>query len=60
MRRLTAIAEEMPSDDRSALALIPGVGQRKLSLYGDALLALLAGADPSAAAAEITKSRSIQ
>ena len=56
---LTAIAEEMPTD-RSALALIPGVGQRKLSLYGDALLALLAGADPSAAAAEITKSRSIQ
>jgi len=28
------------------LTAIPGIGARKLELYGDAVLALVAGADP--------------
>ena len=39
---LTAIAESAP-DDTAALAEIAGVGPRKLELYGDEVLAVLAG-----------------
>ncbi|GAA1802233.1 ATP-dependent DNA helicase UvrD2 [Nostocoides veronense] len=52
---LTAIAETKPAD-AAALTLIPGVGQRKLTLYGASVLAVLGGADPAQAAAQITKS----
>lgn len=41
---LTAIAEAAP-DDRQELAAIPGVGPRKLELYGTEVLAVLAGQD---------------
>jgi len=51
---LTAIAEASPEDEAS-LARISGVGQRKLALYGDAVLAVLGGGDPAQAAAEIKK-----
>lgn len=52
---LTAIAENMPRD-AAGLTRIPGVGQRKLALYGASVLAVLGGADPAQAAAEIKKS----
>ena len=52
---LTAIAETMPKD-QAALTRIPGVGQRKLGLYGDSVLAVLGGGDPATIAAEIKKS----
>ena len=42
---LTAIAETVP-DSTATLAQIPGVGPRKLSLYGPAVLAVLAGQAP--------------
>jgi DNA helicase-2/ATP-dependent DNA helicase PcrA len=42
---LTAIAEREPSS-AGELALIPGVGKRKLDLYGAQVLAIVAGADP--------------
>ncbi|AKT51398.1 ATP-dependent DNA helicase UvrD2 [Arsenicicoccus sp. oral taxon 190] len=42
---LTAIAERRP-DDLGALASVSGVGARKLSLYGEPVLAILRGADP--------------
>ena len=42
---LTAIAEETPVD-RAGLATISGVGARKLEMYADAVLAVLAGTDP--------------
>jgi DNA helicase-2/ATP-dependent DNA helicase PcrA len=42
---LTAVAEQTPSTEQQ-LAAIPGVGPRKLTLYADAILALVAGADP--------------
>ncbi|MET7638348.1 UvrD-helicase domain-containing protein [Streptomyces sp. NPDC005438] len=45
-KTLVAIAERVPSD-RSELATISGVGGRKLDRYGEAVLALCAGADPS-------------
>ncbi|MFI5956559.1 ATP-dependent DNA helicase UvrD2 [Cryptosporangium sp. NPDC051539] len=39
---LTAVAEQQPSSEVQ-LAEIPGVGPRKLTLYGEALLAIVAG-----------------
>jgi DNA helicase-2/ATP-dependent DNA helicase PcrA len=47
---LTAIAEDRP-DTVDALGQIPGVGPRKLAQYGDAVLALVSGAEPEAVAA---------
>jgi ATP-dependent DNA helicase RecQ len=41
-KTLAAIAEASPSS-RDALRRVPGVGERKLELYGDAMLAVLAG-----------------
>ncbi|TQS42311.1 ATP-dependent DNA helicase UvrD2 [Cryptosporangium phraense] len=43
---LTAVAEAQPSSEVQ-LAEIPGVGPRKLTLYGAALLAIVGGADPA-------------
>ena len=43
---LTAVAEQQPTSE-AQLAEIPGVGPRKLTLYGDALLALVGGVDPA-------------
>jgi DNA helicase-2/ATP-dependent DNA helicase PcrA len=43
---LTAIAEQRPGAEPE-LASIPGVGPRKLTLYGDAVLSLVGGADPA-------------
>ena len=43
---LTAIAEKRPSG-RSELAMISGVGARKIERYGDDVLAILGGADPA-------------
>jgi len=48
---LTAIAEATPSDD-AGLVRITGVGQRKLTLYGPSVLAVLGGGDPAEVAAE--------
>jgi DNA helicase-2/ATP-dependent DNA helicase PcrA len=42
---LTAIAEKRPAS-RSELAMISGVGARKLERYGDEVLAIMGGADP--------------
>jgi DNA helicase-2/ATP-dependent DNA helicase PcrA len=42
---LTAIAERRPASP-SELAMISGVGTRKLERYGDDVLAILSGADP--------------
>ena len=42
---LTAIAEARP-ESSAGLTAIPGIGARKLELYGAAVLALVAGADP--------------
>jgi DNA helicase-2/ATP-dependent DNA helicase PcrA len=47
---LTAIAADRPTTVDS-LGQIPGVGPRKLTQYGDAVLALVGGAEPEAAAA---------
>jgi DNA helicase-2/ATP-dependent DNA helicase PcrA len=47
---LTAISEDKPSTV-DALGQIPGVGPSKLTKYGDAVLALVGGAEPEAAAA---------
>lgn len=44
---LTAIAESTPGTDAEFVA-IPGVGQRKLTMYGDQVRAVLAGQDPVA------------
>jgi DNA helicase-2/ATP-dependent DNA helicase PcrA len=44
---LTAIAEREPGSE-AELAGIPGVGARKLGLYGPQVLAVLAGGDPEA------------
>jgi DNA helicase-2/ATP-dependent DNA helicase PcrA len=41
---LTALAERRPGRSEE-LAGIAGIGPRKLALYGDAVLALIAGAD---------------
>ena len=46
---LTAIAERTPTSP-AELATIGGVGARKLQRYGDAVLAILGGADPLEAA----------
>ena len=43
---LTAIAEREPAD-RAALAGVSGLGTVKLELYGDSVLAVVAGADPA-------------
>ncbi|GAA0283160.1 ATP-dependent DNA helicase UvrD2 [Cryptosporangium japonicum] len=43
---LTAVAELQPSSE-AQLAEIAGVGPRKLTLYGAALLAIVGGADPA-------------
>jgi DNA helicase-2/ATP-dependent DNA helicase PcrA len=43
---LTAVAEQQPRS-QAQLAEIPGVGPRKLTLYGEALLALVGGAEPA-------------
>lgn len=43
---LTAIAEREPAD-RAELSAISGVGARKLTLYADAVLAVLRGTDPA-------------
>ena len=42
---LVAIAEDRPVDVPGLVA-IPGIGQRKLDLYGAAVLALVRGEDP--------------
>src|SRR5450631_1335159 len=42
---LTAIAEKRPAS-RSELAMISGVGARKLERYGDEVLAIMGGPDP--------------
>jgi DNA helicase-2/ATP-dependent DNA helicase PcrA len=42
---LTAIAERVPTDERE-LAAISGVGARKLTLYGEGVLAVVSGAAP--------------
>ncbi len=42
---LTALAERRPDSDES-LVQIPGIGARKLGLYGPAVLALIGGAKP--------------
>ena len=47
---LTAIAEACPTNT-AGLAQISGVGQRKLTLYGEQVLAVLGGGDPLATAA---------
>jgi DNA helicase-2/ATP-dependent DNA helicase PcrA len=39
-KTLEAIAEYAP-EDRSALAAVPGIGPKKLELYGDEVLDLL-------------------
>jgi DNA helicase-2/ATP-dependent DNA helicase PcrA len=44
---LTAVAETQPTSE-AQLAEIPGVGPRKLTLYGESLLALVGGAEPAA------------
>lgn len=41
---LTAIAEDMPAD-QAALQQISGVGERKLQMYGDAVLKVLHGSE---------------
>ncbi|WP_151526140.1 ATP-dependent DNA helicase UvrD2 [Serinicoccus kebangsaanensis] len=46
---LIAIAERTPAD-RDALAQISGVGERKLGLYGDAVLEILSSPDTSSTA----------
>ena len=51
---LTAIAERRPATT-SALAEVSGVGARKLSAYGEAVLAVLDGADPDEAAEKIIR-----
>ncbi len=43
---LQAIAEERPTDP-DTLITVPGVGPRRLTLYGEAVLALVNGADPA-------------
>ena len=43
---LIAIAQDMPAD-LDSLARISGVGERKLRMYGDAVLAVLDGDDPT-------------
>ena len=40
---LTAIAERRPAQRAEELIAIAGIGPRKLGLYGDAVLALVAG-----------------
>ncbi|HOF62825.1 MAG TPA: ATP-dependent DNA helicase UvrD2 [Dermatophilaceae bacterium] len=47
---LTAIAESRP-DALTAVAAVSGVGARKLELYGQAVLDVVAGADPTEVAA---------
>ncbi|HEY9473465.1 MAG TPA: HRDC domain-containing protein, partial [Mycobacteriales bacterium] len=42
---LVAIAEDRPVDVPGLVA-IPGIGQRKLDLYGAAVLSLVRGEDP--------------
>ena len=42
---LTAVAEARPTTS-AALTAIPGIGARKLEMYGAAVLALVAAADP--------------
>ena len=44
---LIALAERRPSDSTAQLSDIAGIGPRKLGLYGDAVLALIAGARPA-------------
>jgi DNA helicase-2/ATP-dependent DNA helicase PcrA len=46
---LTAVAEQRPTTEEE-LAGMPGVGPRKLTLYGEAVLALVGGADPATVA----------
>jgi DNA helicase-2/ATP-dependent DNA helicase PcrA len=50
-RTLIAIAEAVPEDERE-LVRIPGVGARKLNRYGADVLALCAGRDLGADAAD--------
>ncbi|KQX69838.1 ATP-dependent DNA helicase UvrD2 [Angustibacter sp. Root456] len=47
---LVALAENQP-DDVSGLAQIPGIGATKRERYGEQVLAVLAGADPTTVAA---------
>jgi DNA helicase-2/ATP-dependent DNA helicase PcrA len=60
---LTAIAEKRPANP-GELAMISGVGARKLERYGDDVLAILAGeetretAESTSAATELTESSS--
>jgi DNA helicase-2/ATP-dependent DNA helicase PcrA len=51
---LTAIAERRPATS-GALAEVSGVGARKLAAYGPAVLSVLAGDDPDAAAAAVSR-----
>jgi DNA helicase-2/ATP-dependent DNA helicase PcrA len=51
---LTAVAEDRPTT-AEALAEIPGIGPGKLAKYGDAVLALVGGADPAELAASSTE-----
>ncbi len=51
---LTAIAEKRPANP-SELAMISGVGSRKLERYGDDVLAILGGADPRGTAEGATR-----
>jgi len=46
---LTAVAEQRPGSEKE-LAGIAGVGPRKLTLYGESVLALVAGGDPTTVA----------
>jgi DNA helicase II / ATP-dependent DNA helicase PcrA len=52
---LTALAERRPTS-LAELVDIAGIGPRKLSLYGEAVIALVRGADPSDLLAETTNS----
>lgn len=52
---LTAIAEARP-ETKGALARVNGVGAMKLERYGDAVLAILGGADPDEIASAATDS----
>ncbi|WP_265446130.1 ATP-dependent DNA helicase UvrD2 [Flexivirga meconopsidis] len=53
---LVAIAERLPTDT-AALARISGVGKHKLDTYGEYVLAVLAGEDPTEVAARCVADR---
>ncbi len=51
---LTALAERKPTTE-AELAVIPGIGPHKLSRYGEAVLKLVAGAQPEEFAPAVTE-----